>query len=70
MTDEHYGDVTFCVVGMIEDLRARGLSRGDAVKVISEIDRRRRLHREGSSVVPRYAGDRRAAEVEGRREAP
>lgn len=55
--EAHYGVVTFCVVGMIDDLKNRGLSRRNAWAVIAEIDRRRSLYRENSNVIPPYRGE-------------
>lgn len=55
--EERYGDVAFNVVGMTKDLRARGLSQEDVVEVLDEIDRRRRLHREGANAIPPYRKD-------------
>lgn len=55
--DEFFGDVTFCVIGMIDDLQKRGLSRNDAWAVLAEIERRHHLYKENPDRVPPYRGE-------------
>lgn len=54
---ESMGDVEFCVIGLIDDLQKRGLSREDAWKAVHEIERRVKQYKRNPQQVPPFEGE-------------